>query len=148
MKDRFQELLAELGHTFHLSLKSDKRGACSILIPPELTIQLQLDGSQEKLFLFTKLAEIPPGKFREEVLREGLKANGLSDPRAGILAYLAVSNHLVLFQNYPVSILNGELLAGLFGSFLEMAESWQRAIQGGQSAPPTTASSPPFGLRS
>lgn len=137
MTDQFEILLKELGEIFHLSLHTDKSSACSLSIGPELTIQLQLDASQEKFFFFSKLIPLPPGKFRENVLCEALKANAAPDPLPGCLAYLAATNHLVLFQSYPLFILNGERLAGLFGSFLELAESWRRAIELGHTAPPS-----------
>lgn len=149
MTDLFQQLLQDLGRIFHLELHADKLNACSILIPPELIIQLQLDQSQENLFLFSKVAPLPPGRFRENVLTEALKANAAPDPIPGIFAYLAKTDHLILFQSYPVSILNGERLAGLFGAFLEVAEKWRKAIQSGQSSPPSLQTSPanPFGLK-
>lgn len=148
-----QDLLNSLGRIFHLDLEVDGRGACSILIPPALIVQIQLDASQEKLFLFAKLAEIPPGKFRENVLKEALKTNALPDPLAGYLAYLNASSHLVLCQAYPLAILNGERLASFFGSFLEMAQSWQKALESGNAspAPIQTEAGPqeknPFGLK-
>ena len=137
----FQELLRELGHLFHMKLHADTIGACSILIPPELIVQLQLDPAQEKLFLFAKVVELPPGKFRENVLSEALKANGMPDPLPGILGYIHPTNHLALFQNYPLLILNGERLANLLGGFVEMAENWRKAVQSGNSAPPSLAQS-------
>jgi hypothetical protein len=146
MTDRLTELLGELGKIFQLSLHTDKYNACSISIPP-LVIQLQLDSTQEKLFLFSKIFELPPGKFREIVLREALNANGLPDPRPGVFGYIAASNHLALHQRYPLEILNGERLAGLFGSFYELAELWHKALASGQSAPPSTAARSPFGLK-
>ena len=136
MIGRFEEILQQLGKVFHLSLYVDRVNACSIRIHDTLTIQLQLDMSQENLWIFSKLIEVPPGKFRENVLREALRANGMPDPRVGILGYVAVSNQLALFQKYPLDVLNGELLAGFIGAFLEMAESWQQAIRNGQPAPP------------
>jgi Tir chaperone family protein CesT len=150
MISQFQELLAELGRVFHLELRIDQSSACSILVAPQLVIQLQLDSSQERLFLFCKIAEIPPGKFRENILMEGLKANALPDPLPGILAYLAQTNHLVLYQNYPLAILNGERLASFFTNFAKMADNWQKALLSGQSAPNPTTPVPtqkPFGLK-
>lgn len=132
----FEELLAQLSPIFRLPLHLDKYGACSIEIPP-LIVQMQLDPTQENLVLFSKIIEIPPGKFRENVLREALKANALSDPRPGFFGYLATLNQLALFQRYPLTILNGERLAGFFGSFFEIGETWHKAIQSGQSRPPS-----------
>ena len=153
MSRQLQSILTELGSVFHLDLRIDKSEACSILIPPELVIQLQLDSGQEKLFLFCKIAEIPPGKFRENILMEGLKANALPDPVPGILAYLAPTNHLILYQSYPLLILTGDRLASFFSNFAQMAENWRKALLSGQSSPnPTGAGSSgaierPFGLR-
>src|SRR5580658_4179396 len=108
MIDRFQEILNDLGRVFSLELQIDKHHACSIQVSEHLTVQLQLDSSQESLFLFAKVIEIPPGKFRENVLREALKANALPDPRTGIFGYLAQTNRLALFQRYPLEMLNGD----------------------------------------
>jgi hypothetical protein len=135
MIGRFEELLHDLGKIFHLSLHTDHSNACSIHVR-NLTFQLQLDVSQENLWLFSKLIEIPPGKFREEVLREALKANARTDPIAGSFGYLASSNHLALFQKYPLEILNADRLAGLIGGFLDLAQHWQEAISQGRPAPP------------
>jgi hypothetical protein len=96
---------------------------------------LQLDVSQENLWIFSKLVEVPPGKFRENIFRETLKANALPDPRTAIFGYIAKTNHLALFQKYPLTILNGERLAGLIGAFVKMADSWIQALSSGRSAP-------------
>lgn len=142
MMPRFDELLQELSKIFHLSLHTDKSHACSIQFHHQLTLQLQLDLAQENMLLFSKLVEIPPGKFRENVLREALKANAGSDPRIGIFGYFSHTNHLILYQRYPLEILNGERLAGLIGAFLEYGESWREAVEKGQSAPLTSKASP------
>ncbi len=148
MTDRLTELLESLGSILNISLTPDKYNACSIEIPP-IRIQLQLDSTQEKLLMFAKIIALPPGKFRENVLAEALKANGLSDPRPGIFCYIANTNHLALYQSYPLFILNGERLAGLFGSFFELGSAWHDSIQKGQiiTVTPPTTSSIPFGMR-
>src|SRR3990167_5179686 len=128
MASQFEELLSQLGPVFHLSLHVDKNQACSIEVHQHLIIQLQPDMAQENLFLFSKIIEIPPGKFRENVLREALKANALPDPRVGIFGYVAATNHLVLFQRYPFTMLTGERLAGLVGAFIEYGDSWHQAV--------------------
>lgn len=146
MIGRFEELLHQLGSIFELELHVDRQNACSIQIHPRLILQLQLDTSQDNLWIFTKLAETPPGKFRENILKESLKANALPDPRPGILGFILSTNHLAQFQKYPLHILNGERLSGIIGAFVEMAETWQEAILSGQSAPMESKHSP-FGLK-
>ncbi len=147
MTDRFSELISELGKIFGLSLHPDKYNAVSISIPP-LTIQLELDPTQENLFFFTKVISLPPGKFRENVLAEALKFNNLPDPNQGIFGYIEMTNHLSLHQIYPVGILSGEKVALLFGAFFELASSWQKAIDSGQAGPPQLEKSIPFGIKS
>ncbi len=145
MSDLFERLLRELGPLFHLKLKEDKIHACSIHIHDHLTIQLQPDAHQQHLWIFAKIAELPPGKFREEVFKETLKANALPDPRIAHFGYIANTNHLALFQSYPLLILNAERLAGLIGAIVEMAITWQHAIQSGQIAPNQPPN--PFGMK-
>ncbi|HLB53254.1 MAG TPA: CesT family type III secretion system chaperone [Chlamydiales bacterium] len=135
MTDSFSYLLQDLGKIFHLPLHQDQVGACSILLPNDFIIQIQLDTTGKNLFLFSKLAPLPPGRFREEVLKEGLKANQKNDPLPGILAYLEKTNHLILFQSYPFSILNGERLAGFFGNFLDFGTKWRVAVLQGHTHP-------------
>lgn len=147
MINRFEELLQQLGKVFQLPLHIDKSHSCSIQIHSQLIIQLQLDISQENLWIFSKIVEVPPGKFRENIFREAMKANSLPDPRTGIFGYISGTNHLALFQKYPLEVLEGQQLAGLIGAFLEMAESWQKAIGSGQAGPSTNISSNPFGLK-
>jgi len=144
--DRFSSLLQELGTILLLPLSLDKYNACSIEISP-IIIQMQLDATQETLFFFSKIIELPPGRFREDVLAEALKANNLPDPRAAIFGYLAITNHLTLHQNFPLSILNGERLAGMFGAFYELGKSWHTAIESGRTAPPANSDSIPLGMR-
>ena len=80
MTSDFEELLTELGQFFHLDLHSDIHHACTIQIHPFLTVQLQLDSTQEHLWFFSPLIETPPGKFRENILREALKTNDQPEP--------------------------------------------------------------------
>lgn len=145
---RFEELLKELGKEFRLALHIDRHHACSIQLPP-LVVQLQLDTALENLYLFSKLVELPPGKFRENVLTAALVANGRPDPIPGTLSYFSRENMLALHQSYPLPILTGERLAGLIGSFLEMGKEWKEAVEGGRAGPPgfSPQKMGPHGLR-
>lgn len=148
MIDRFDELLKSVGKLFGMPLHTDRNHACAIQIRKGVIVQLQTDSAQEKLLIASKIAEITPGKFRENVLREALKANGMADPRVGVFAYLAATNHLVLFQRYPFDLLTGERLIALLGPFIEAAEAWNTAIAAGlPSPPPARGASNPFGLK-
>jgi len=135
MTDRFEEALRLFGNSLGLPLHIDKNGACAILVKG-VTIQLQPDSSYEKLIVGCKIIEINPGKFRENVLREALKANALNDPRVGIFAYIGQINTLFLFQEYPFDLLTtGERIASLLSPFIKTCSEWKQAIQHGQVSP-------------
>ena len=134
----FEELLVDVSNVFEISLHVDRLNACSIRISDRLTLQLQLDLSQENLWIFSKLYEIAPGKFRENVLKEALKANSSLSHPVGILCYKESSNELCLFQKFPLFILDGKTVAGFLGAFVEMARNWQEALDRGEAKPLTT----------
>ena len=147
MIDRFEEILRLFGNCLDLPLRIDKNNACAIQVKGVI-IQMQTDLSQERLLIGCKILEVGPGKFRENVLKEALKANGLADPRVGIFAYIPPINTLFLFQHYPFDILTtGERVASLIGPFIKTCTDWRSAIQNGQSAPVTEPRlSRPMGL--
>lgn len=151
MTDRFTELIAELGGFLGLALFVDRHGACSLQVHGKTKIQMQMDPTQRNLLIASIAIEVPPGKFRENVLKDALKINQLPDPRPAIIGYLPVNNHLTLHQSLPVDILDGKRLAAYFGAFMTETESWIEAIQHGRTAPlvlaPDNPPSHPFGLR-
>lgn len=151
MIDRFAELIQELGDFLQIPLHVDRNGTCTLQVHHKARIQMQVDVSGKKLWMASIAIELPPGKFRENVLKEGLKANHLPDPRPLICGYVGPNNHLAFYQAFPLEVLNGERLAGFFGAFLTETESWIQAIEQGRPAPivtePDLGSSRPFGIR-
>ena len=149
MTDPFETLIDQLGAILNIKLHVDHNHACALKIHQKLIIQLQMDTAQEKLLMASMICELPPGKFRENVLAEALKANNLPDPRTGTLGYLAINSHLTLHQSYPINSLDGAKLEMLLASFIDYAELWRVTIAKGQSSPsPISGSSTnPFGLR-
>ena len=133
--DRFQELLWDLGEVIELPLHVDKNNACKIVIQEKLSIQLEMDSSHERLLAAAFISELPPGKFRENVLKEAMKTNNSYHP-FGIFAYIEKINSLILYHYLMADQLNGEKLADFLELFIEEAESWQSAISMGTPAPP------------
>ena len=74
MLSRFEELLKDLGTDLSMELKPDKLNACTLKIDETLLVQLKIDESQSFLLLGSKISEIPPGKFRENVFSKTLPA--------------------------------------------------------------------------
>lgn len=149
--DPFETLIHELGVSLNVPLHADRNKACAIRIHHQLTVQLQIDVAQENLLLASFICEIPPGKFRENVFCEALKANHLPDPRTGIFGYLPINNRLTLHQHYPFASLDGQKLAQYVAGFIDYAELWRSAIENGQPGPAPIqydAGTNPSGFRS
>ena len=132
--DFFQELLWDLGEIMELPLHIDKNHACSILFEEKLPIQIEMDPYGEKVIIAAFLAELPPGRFRELVLKESLKVNRIYHP-FGFFAYVEKNNMLILHQFLSVRELNGQKFAEFLEIFIEEAFTWQEAIASGQAAP-------------
>lgn len=151
MTDPFEELIQQLGEALGTTLHVDRNRACLLKVHDTLSVQLQTDSSQEKVLIAAFIAELPPGRFRENVLTEGLKANHLADPRTAIFGYLSSGNRFTMHQRYPIDLLDGKKLAVLVANFIDYAQLWKEAIQQGRPGPApivgTAKTSNPFGLR-
>ena len=131
--DRFEELLTQLSAELGTTLHPDRRGACKLRINDTLHIQLECDPQQENLLIASFLCEIPPGKFRENILKDALKSNG-PFPLNGTLAYSDRNNQLTLFASLRLSNLNGKTLGNFLISFIEKANNWRTGVETGQTS--------------
>ncbi|MCK4935179.1 MAG: CesT family type III secretion system chaperone [Simkaniaceae bacterium] len=148
---RFEEILWDLGELIGEPLHIDENRVCKLLIDETLPIQLEMDMNQEMLMVGSFIVEIPAGKFRENVLKEGLKANNTRQYGEGILSYVERNNSLVMFDYLYAKSITGESLITYLKSFIINAKSWRNAIETGTTLPTegrTNASNnlpPPFG---
>lgn len=145
--DKFQELLWDLGELIELPLHIDKNRACNLLLDETLELQLQMDSHEENLLVCAYLGEIPPGRFRENALKDALKVNHHYHP-FGFLGFYEKKNLLVLHQLIPAETLSGEKLKESLEVFIEEADEWHKALAAGQTTPPkyqrTDHKPPPF----
>ncbi|MCB1082330.1 MAG: CesT family type III secretion system chaperone [Chlamydiia bacterium] len=132
--DKFQELLWDLGELIELPLHIDSNRACNLLLDESLEMQLQMDERDENVLVCAFLADVPPGRFRENVMKDALKVNSDYHP-FGTLAFIEKKNLLILQQYLPVETLNGEKLLAHLETFLEEAVEWKKAISSGATAP-------------
>jgi len=132
--DQFKQLLWDLSERIDLPLHVDQNHACTLLLDETLEIQMQMDSYEENLLICAFLDRIPPGKFRENVLKDALKVNGQYQP-FGSLAFYEKKNRLILQQFLPVQTLSGQILYEHLEILIEEAEEWTKALANGQSAP-------------
>ncbi len=145
--DNFTDLLRELGAIVNVPLHPDKHGVCKVMIDRKFSIQIEYDPMKNRLLFLSFITEIPPGKFRENVLKEALKANGVF-PRTGTLGLAERTNQLTLHDYYYLIEVKADKLADYLTSFIEKVNFWKTQIESGNVPSVVTTSSknrpPPF----
>jgi len=127
----FEEFIQEVGKHLQVSLQIEKETLCRILLPKGLSVQFEYVREKNHILIAAFLGELPPGRFREEMLKEALKSNSLADS-IGVFSYLPESNQLILtmtlYQAFEIKPLES------FTQFAEKSALWKEAISGGQIA--------------
>lgn len=131
MMDRYSALLNELGSLIGVPLRPDASRRCKLFVNNQLPVYLEDREQREELLIASLIFEIPPGKFREVVLKEALKENNLPS-RFGCFAFSQRANQLAFFLYAPYKNLDGKKLADLLKVFLEKAFAWRKGIETGQ----------------
>lgn len=129
--DKFAAVLADLASLIDVPLRPDHNRSCSLNVNQVMHVQLQEEENKDRVLIGAFIGELPPGKFREILLKETLKENNLF-PRIGTFAYSPRNNQLVFFTYARLSPLTGDLLADILEMFLDRAFSWKTALQTGQ----------------
>lgn len=128
--DRFQDFLNRLSPLLDVPLYIEKKRAVRIKINEAIHVQLEEDESKERILIACFVHEIPAGKYRENLLKEGLKTNALS-PRIGTFAYSERNNQLTLFTHLYYVGMPIEKVADILALFIEKALLWRGAIERG-----------------
>jgi hypothetical protein len=136
MENPFEEIIRQLSTSVNIPLKADEHDRVALLVDEKLKVQLEMDKAQQKLIISGYISKVPPGKFRENVLFQALKANSRSYPEElGILGYSSYDNMLTLYDLIPLENLTGEKLTDLLALFVGKAMEWQSAIASGMPSP-------------
>lgn len=132
ISDLFSSLLQELSEPLKIKdLKPDSNNSCLIKFQTGLEIQLELDSSGEFFLIGTTFGPLRPGRYRENIFREALKANGMPYPRYGTFAYSKKTDNLILFDKLHVKDLTGVKIFDHIRPFTEKALLWKEALARG-----------------
>lgn len=131
--DLFGVILQELGPLLQIkNLHPDRNNSCEIKLVNGTIIQIELDKSGQFLVLGTDFGMPAPGKYRESLFKEALRANGMPAPIHGIIAYSSKADHLVMFEKIHVKDLSGAKVAAAITPFVEKAIIWTDAVRNSQ----------------
>ena len=150
--DRFGALIEELSTALKIKLAPDSHSACRIRFKDKLEVYMEADVSGEMLQMVIDIGKPGDGKFRENLLKEALRANGLPFPRSGTFCYGQKADSLLLYDVLPMEDLNGTRLADVIGQLSDKARVWRDSIAHGeippfQSGKATSRPEGVFGLR-
>lgn len=132
VKEYFGTLLEEVGKLLHIeNLQPDKNNSCLIQFPNKLNLQLEVDPHRNVLVIGCNLGIVPAGRYRENVFREALKANGVPPPRYGNFSYSKQMDSLVMTSELSMQDIHADKIVHEMRSFLSKANQWREAISRG-----------------
>lgn len=129
----FEDLITDFGKELNIPLHLDKIGCCLLNVNGTLRVQIEFVESREAVLIASHIADLIPGKVRENVLKDALKANHEYGHKS-IFAYSAKNNKISLFTYIPQTIVTPHLLASTFQAFVQKADEWRQAIDTGQTS--------------
>ena len=127
----FEALLNELGTDLETTLTPDEKGFCLVVLKNKVNIQIQ-PSTLNRILICSTLGTLPPGAFRETLLRGALMNNGSPPPLYGILSYSTAKDSLILFEFLDQKNLNNDDFIKYFRTFSKKAEQWMDAINSGE----------------
>lgn len=149
MQNAFEILVENLGKHIGISLEAEPNQTCSLLIDEKITLMLEMDKNEEHLRMVSFFCLVPPGKFREKVLAEALKANDKQDEK-GILGFSDATNEIALYDTISLEGLDVAKLADQLARWIENIFVWKEAIEAGHASTKQTEPNQapkPFGLK-
>lgn len=129
--DEFASILEEVGRIFQIKLIPDDKDSCLLRFRERTSAQMQIDRRHDRFIIAFPLGEIPPGRFREDVFIESLKANGAPHPRPGTFAYSEANKNLFFFHTLPLNQLKGSDVADALEKMRPVAQEWKDSLEKG-----------------
>ncbi len=144
----FEDIIRQLGEKIGISLHVDAHQSCKLEFAGDIAVQIDLDGSADRLLIGAKLGNLIPGPYRENLFKQALIVNYLKNGQVGILAFSEKNDQLILF-GYLLLTTTVDILFEYLKGFTAHALLWQEAIKRGEipQIKEETKSSGIFGLR-
>ncbi len=131
----FKELIAELSDRLQADIFPDLNNVVTLIVEKRVKFHIEPDSVQEFMILGATIAELPPGKFRENILKDALKANSLININPGILSYAGRENALILHSKLFIQGTSVDEMIKVMKHLTSRAKKWMDAIEEGRSCP-------------
>jgi hypothetical protein len=138
----YEAILHDVGRQLNIpNLAPDRNDSCLVSLAEGIDVQLEIHPRSNKFLICFNLGSPPPGKYRENLLKECLKANAIPPPRHGIFGYSAKTESLYFFKMLDQAGLDGQKVFEQLTAMKETALLWANAIKAGDIPASTTGSS-------
>jgi hypothetical protein len=128
----FESLLKDLGTKIDIpNLQPTRNSNIKLTLKGNHNVVLQQHTTQSYLIISFEIAEIPGGRYRENIFREALKFNGLNQLHGGMFGYSKKTQKLFLFDMLPLDNISGDQVKTLIFNLLEKVAAWKEGIQKG-----------------
>lgn len=143
---QFGSILKAFEQFFGCPLVPDERNSC-LLDMEEAGISLQIEFDKSgQILMGTRLGVLQMGRYRDDVIKEALKANHTENLSSGIMAFSRKSNQLILFTKLHPDRISPSQLEQLLPPFIARAKQWKEIIAQGKAPVPTPIDKVPSGL--
>ena len=132
VQGQFGAILEELGAILSMKLEPDEHNSCMIKYQNGLTLQMDHDPAYDRIMVLSNIGTPTRGVYRENLLREALKANGLPNKQPGIFAFSKKADCLVLYDTISIRELTGQKLSEFLAPFVILAQQWYAALGRGE----------------
>lgn len=126
----FEKLIQEIGEIVNLPLHAQEGRFCTLQINHTMRLHIEDNEATQELLIIYFITEIPAGKFRENILKEAMKANSYF-PRVGTFGYLEKNNTLTFYTNID-NTLSADKVSLILEKCVDVGMHWFQAIQNSQ----------------
>lgn len=124
-----ESLLKELGEKIDLpKLESTRNNNIALILKGKNEVVLQQHKTEPYLIISFEIVEIPAGRYRENILREALKFNGLNKAHEGIFGFSKKTQKLFLFDMLPMDDISGDQVNTIMQALSEKVTVWKEAL--------------------
>jgi hypothetical protein len=132
---KYKSLIQQLSDRLKKQIYPNLHNVVVLFIENSVKVHIELDPTEEYLIIGAFIGDLPPGKFREHILKDALKSNFSLQKNKGILSYIGKENTLTVHTKLLLEKTTIDSLMQCLKDLTKRAQSWQEAFEEGKSSP-------------
>jgi hypothetical protein len=130
VSSQFESILKDFEAYFKCPLEAGVNDSCIVKMGIGISLQIELN-KYGHLLIGCRIIGNMQGRFRDGVIKESLKANGLYPPSTGVFGYSQKSNSLILYVTLDPYRLDADKISHTLTPFIAKAKSWVDTLNKG-----------------